>query len=334
MLYIIIAKDTALFTHTKISLCTTKELIIMKNKTLLQAIGNTPLVTIDFGTPPTIFAKLEYLNPGGSVKDRAALFMIEEAERKGLLKPGGTIIEASSGNQGISAAMIGTAKGYKVIITTSKKVSQEKINTIKAYGAEVVICEPTLLLDDPESYHSNAVRLQKKIPNSFMLNQYYDLTNSEAHYRSLGPETWNQTNGAITHLFAATGSCGTVTGIGRFLKEQNKNIKIIAVDTLNSYRSTKGNPKPYYLEGIGVDYDAPNLKTYESYIDDFFCVDDQQGIEMLKKMARTHAILCGPTSGAVTYAVQEYSKNLSSNDIVVMIIGDSGRAYLSKDYYY
>lgn len=306
----------------------------MKNKTLLDAIGNTPLISLDLETPPTILAKLEYLNPGGSIKDRAALFMIEEAERKGLLKPGGTIIEASSGNQGISAAMIGAAKGYKVIITTSKKVSQEKINTIKAYGAEIIICEPKMLLDDPESYHSQAVRLHKKTPNSFMLNQYYELTNSEAHYRSLGPEIWQQTQGLVTHCFAATGSCGTTTGIARYLKEQNKNVKIIAVDAKNSYRSTQGNPKPYFLEGIGVDYDAPNLKAYESYIDEFFCVEDQQGVDMLKKMARSYGVLCGPTSGAVAYAVQEYSKNLSENDKVVMIMGDSGRAYLSKDYYY
>lgn len=306
---------------------------IMKNKTLLHAIGNTPLVSVDLGTPPTILAKLEYLNPGGSIKDRAALFMIEEAERKGLLKPGGTIIEASSGNQGISAAMIGAAKGYKVIITTSDKVSQEKIKSIKAYGAEVIICKTTLLLDDPESYHSQAMRLQQKTPNSFMLNQYFDLTNSEAHYRSLGPEIWSQTEGAVTHLFAATGSCGTATGIARFLKQQNNTVKIIAVDAQNSYRSTKGNPKPYYLEGIGVDYDAPNLKTYASFIDDFFCVSDQQGIDMLKKMARSYGILCGPTSGAVAFAAQEYSKNLSNKDIIVMIMGDSGRAYLSRDYY-
>lgn len=306
----------------------------MIQKTLLQSIGNTPLVKVDFGTPPTILAKLEYLNPGGSIKDRAALFMIEEAERKGYLKPGGTIIEASSGNQGISAAMIGAAKGYKVIITSSKKVSPEKINTIKAYGAQVILYEPKMFLDDPESYHSHAVRLQQATPNSFMLNQYYELTNSEAHYRSLGPEIWQQTNGLVTHCFAATGSCGTTTGIARYLKEQKHTAKIIAVDASNSYRSTQGNPKPYFLEGIGVDYDAPNLKTYESYIDDFFCIDDQQGIDMVKKMARQYGILCGPTSGAVAYAVQEYSKNLSSNDIVVMIMGDSGRAYLSKNYYY
>lgn len=310
-----------------------KNLSVMKTKTLLQAIGNTPLIKIDFGTPPTILAKLEYVNPGGSVKDRAALFMIEEAERRGILKPGGTVIEASSGNQGIATAMIGAVKGYKVIITTSKKVSQEKINAIKAYGAEVIICEVTERLDDPTSYHGQAMALHKKTPNSVMLNQYFDLTNSEAHYRSLGPEIWHQTDGTVTHAFAAIGSCGTATGIGRFLKQQNSTVKMIAVDAKNSYRSTQGNPKPYLLEGMGVDYNSPNLQTYHTSIDDYFCVEDQQGFAMLKTMARNYGILCGPTSGAVAHAAYEYSKNLLPSDIVVMIIGDSGRAYLSKNYY-
>ncbi len=301
--------------------------------TLLDAIGNTPLVRVDFGTPPTILAKLEYLNPGGSIKDRAALFMIEEAERKGLLKPGGTIIEASSGNQGIAAAMIGVAKGYKVIITTNKKFSPEKINTIKAYGAEIIMCPCTEFVEDPESYHSQAVALQKKIPNSFMLNQYYNFSNSQSHYHSLAPEILQQTNGLITHFFAASGTCGTITGVGRYLKEKSPAVNVIAVDAVNSFRSTQGHPKPYALEGIGVDFDAPILNEYHTVIDEFFCVSDEQGLTMLKRMARNHAILCGPSSGAVAYAAYEYSKKLSPQDIVVMIIGDSGRAYLSKNYY-
>ncbi len=305
----------------------------LNTKTLLQVIGNTPLVKVDFGTPPTILAKLEYLNPGGSIKDRAALFMIEEAEQKGLLKPGGTIIEASSGNQGIAAAMIGAAKGYKVIITTNKKFSQEKIQTITAYGAEIIMCPCTEFVEDPQSYHSQAVALHKKTPNSFMLNQYYNLSNSQGHYRSLGPEIWEQTKGALTHFFAASGTCGTITGVGRYLKEHNDAVKVIAVDALNSYRSTQGHPKPYALEGIGVDFDAPILNAYQSSIDEFFCVSDEQGMNMLKTMARNHAILGGPSSGAVAYAAYEYSKNLSPHDIVVMIIGDSGRAYLSKNYF-
>jgi cystathionine beta-synthase len=171
----------------------------MNYKTLLQAIGNTPLVKINFDTPATMLAKLEYLNPGGSIKDRSALYMIEQAERDGLLEPGGTIIDASSGNQGIATAMIGAMKGYKVIITVSEKISKEKLQTIQAYGAQVVICPATSFLEDPKSYHSKALEIHKNTPNSFMPNQYFNLANAHGHYYSLGPELWNQTNGTITH---------------------------------------------------------------------------------------------------------------------------------------
>ncbi len=305
----------------------------MNYKKVIQYIGNTPLVQLDFGTPPTVLAKLEYLNPGGSIKDRSALFMIEEAERTGLLKPGGTIIEASSGNQGIAAALIGAVKGYSVIITTNDKFSPEKINTIKAYGAQVVMCPATEYVDDPHSYHSKAVELQKTIPNSFMLNQYYNLTNAKAHYASTGPEIYHQTNGTITHFFAPSGTCGTISGTGKFLKEQNSSIKVIAVDAINSYRTTNGNPKPYKMEGIGVDFPSPILENNHQYIDEFFCVSDEQGLGMLKTMAHKHGLLIGPSSGAVAFAVYEYSKKLSSDDIVVMTFGDSGRAYLTKGFY-
>lgn len=306
----------------------------MKTKTVLEAIGNTPLVKVNFDTPPTILAKLEYLNPGGSIKDRSALFMIEEAEKKGILKPGGTLLEASSGNQGIATALIGAAKGYKVIITTNNKFSSEKINTIRAYGAEIVMCPATEFVDDPESYHSTAVALQKKIPNSFLLNQYYNMSNAQAHYSSLGPEVWQQTNGAITHFIAAAGTCGTITGVARYLKEKKPSIKTIACDAATSFRATQGKPTKYQLEGIGVDFDAPLLNAYEKYIDEFVGVTDADGLAMLKTMARNHALLCGPSSGAVAHAAYEYSKTLSENDIIVMIMGDSGRAYLSKEYYY
>lgn len=302
-------------------------------KSLIEAIGNTPLVKISFDSPATILAKLEYLNPGGSIKDRSAKYMIEQAEKKGILKPGGTIIEASSGNQGIACAMIGAAKGYKVIITTNHKFSPEKINTIRSYGAEIVMCPATEHVSDPESYHSKAVELSRTIPNSFMLNQYYNLDNSNAHYHLLGTEIWQQTHGKLTHFFAASGSCGTITGAGRYLKEKNNDLKVIAVDASNSFRSTNGNSKPYKMEGIGVDFPSPLLKEHSSCIDEFYCVSDDQGLEMLKTMAGNHGILVGPSSGAVAYAVQEYAKNLSADDIVVMIMGDSGRAYLSKGFY-
>src|SRR3989344_8629811 len=178
------------------------------SKNLLHAIGNTPLVKVPFETQAGVFAKLEYLNPGGSIKDRSALFMIEDAEKQGLLKPGGTIVEASSGNQGIALAMIGAVKGYKVIITASEKVSAEKLGALRAYGAEVILSPPTDLIEDPQSYHSKAEEILKNTPGAFMPNQYHNLKNPEAHYRSLGPEIWKQTAGKLTHLFAAAGTGG------------------------------------------------------------------------------------------------------------------------------
>lgn len=303
----------------------------MMYKSLLHAIGNTPLVKIDFQAPCQIYAKLEYLNPGGSVKDRSSLYMIEEAEQLGLLKPGGTLIDASSGNQGIATAMIGAVKGYKVIITFPEKNSKEKLEALKAYGAEVVICPATSHLEDPNSYHSVALRIHKETPNSFMPNQYFNLSNAMAHYKSLGPEIWRQTEGRITHFIAAAGTGGTISGAGKYLKEQNPDIKIIAVDSNNSYRSTNGNPKPYKLEGIGVDFDSPVLN--HSVIDEFFLSPDDESIAMLKHLARNEGVLVGPSSGAVAYATEQYCKNLKPTDLVVCILGDSGRAYLTKNFY-
>ena len=298
---------------------------------LLDTIGNTPLVKINFEGPASVYAKLEYLNPGGSIKDRSALYMIEEAERTGLLKPGGTIIEASSGNQGIAAAMIGAMKGYNVIITVSEKVSQEKKDTLAAYGVEVVICKATSLLKDPEGYHAKAVEIHKKTPNSFMLNQYFNSTNSQAHYGSLGPEIWHQAGPIITHIMAATGTGGTISGTGKYLKEQNPAIRVIGVDAATSYRSTQGNPTPYKLEGIGVDFDGPLLDPL--VIDEFVGVTDKDAIAMLQSLARNHGILVGPSSGAVAFAAQEYAKTLTEKDTLVVVFGDSGRAYLTKNFY-
>lgn len=300
-------------------------------KGILEAIGNTPLVKMNFDSPAQIYAKLEYLNPGGSIKDRSALFLVEDAERRGILKPGGTIIDASSGNHGIALAMIGRIKGYRVIITVSEKVSKEKYQTIKAYGAEVIMCPATQFIEDPRSYHSVAMRLHKETSNSFMPDQYFNVINAVAHETWLGPEIWQQTEGNITHFFAGAGTGGTISGVGRFLKKQNPNIKILALDTANSYRSTKGNPKPYKIEGIGIDWDSPVLD--KAYIDDYIAVTDDQAIGMLKHLAKNHGLLVGPSSGAVAYGVAEYAKHLTKNDVAVMIFGDSGRAYLSKDFY-
>lgn len=303
----------------------------MKYDNLLHVIGNTPLVRVPFDTPARVYAKLEYLNPAGSIKDRSALFMIEEAERTGKLKPGGTIIEASSGNQGIATAMIGAIKGYSVIITVSEKISKEKQETLKAYGAKLVVCKPTEQLDDPEGYYAAAVRIQKETPNSFMLAQYFNHDNLRSHYYGLGPEIWNQTYGELTHFIGAVGSGGTVSGTGTYLKERNKNIQVVGVDAANSYRATQGHPKPYKLEGLGVDYDSPHIAV--APIDEYINVSDDHAIAMLKKMAHDYGFLVGPSSGAVAYAAQEYTKKLTAKDLVVIVLGDSGRAYLTKGFF-
>lgn len=303
----------------------------MNYKNLLQAIGDTPLIQMNVNSPATLLAKLEYLNPGGSLKDRSALFMIEQAEKDGRLQPGGTIIEASSGNQGIATAMIGAVKGYKVIITVSEKNSAEKVQTIKAYGAHVVVCPATSSLTDPQSYHSQAVEIHKNTPHSFMLNQYFNKSNSLAHYTLLGPEIWNQTQGAITHFFAAAGTGGHTSGVGKYLKEKKPHIKVIAFDAATSWYSTKGNPQPYKLEGIGIDFEAPVLE--KEVIDEIIPVQDSDALAMLKTLAQKHGILVGPSSGAVAHGTFNYAQKLNKNDIGVMVLGDSGRAYLSKGFY-
>jgi len=300
-------------------------------KNLINAIGNTPLVQLNFDSPASIYAKLEYLNPGGSVKDRSASYMIAHAEKHGLLKPGGTLIDASSGNQGIATAMIGAAKGYKVIIAVSEKISKEKLDTIKAYGAQVVICPATALVDDPNSYWSTACRLHQETPNSFMPNQYFNPVNAEAHYTLLGPEIWHQTNGKITHFFSCAGTGGTISGAGKYLKEQNPDIKVIALDSNNSYRATNGQPKPYKVEGMGIDFVSP-VMNYD-VIDEIIEVKDDNAFAMLKTLAKNHGLLVGPSSGAAAYAAHEYAQKLDKNDCAVIIFSDSGRAYLTKNFY-
>jgi len=301
------------------------------HKSLLDAIGNTPLVRVHFDTPAHVYAKLEYLNPGGSVKDRSALYMIEYAEKNGLLKSGGTIVDASSGNHGVAVAMIGVTKGYRVIITVSEKISQEKMATIKAYGAQVVVCPATSFIDDPRSYHSVARKIHQETPNSFMPDQYFNTVNAQAHYTLLGPEIYRQTNGTITHFFACAGTGGTISGAGKYLKEQNPNIKVIGVDSNNSFRSTKGDPKPYKIEGMGIDFVSPVMNY--AVVDEIVEVADDDALPMLQTMAKKHGLLVGPSSGAAAYVAQEYGKKLKKGDVAVMIFGDSGRAYLTKNFY-
>ncbi|HBR70802.1 TPA: cystathionine beta-synthase [Candidatus Dependentiae bacterium] len=298
---------------------------------LLQIIGKTPLVKIPFQTQATIAAKLEYLNPGGSLKDRSAFYMIQEAEKKGILKPGGTIIDASSGNHGIAVAMIGAAKGYKVIITVCTKISKEKLATLKAYGAEVIMCPVEAGPNDPENNRNLAVTLAKQIPNAFMPDQYFNTVNRDAHYLSTGPEIWEQTEGKITHFFVVAGTGGTSSGAGLFLKEKNPDIKIIAVDSKNSFHATQGNPQPCYVEGMGIDFDSP-VPAYDIY-DEIVEITDEQAFNVLQPLARNHGLLVGLSSGAVYCVAQQYAPQLKKNELGVMIFGDSGRAYLSKGLY-
>lgn len=298
-----------------------------KHKDVLEAIGNTPLMKLDFDIKPTLLAKLEYLSLGGSIKDRAALFMIQEAERTGKLGPGGTIIEASSGNQGIALAMIGAIKGYKVVITVPNRTSIEKISTLQAYGAKVFVCPDTDDLNDPNGYHNKAETLHKQIENSYMPNQYYNIENQKAHYLTTGPEIWKQSFGKLTHCFVGMGSCGTISGVGKYLKEQNKNIKIIGIDAKTSKLSMPNSPKAYKTEGIGVDVITGNLD--KSVIDEIFPVSDEDAFSMTRLLA-TKGYLVGLSSGAVMHVALEYAKKLGNLDTICVIFADSGRAYLSK----
>lgn len=294
---------------------------------VLKKIGNTPLVRLDVPVVPTMLAKLEYMNPGGSLKDRSALFMIEDAEKRGILKPGGTVIEASSGNQGIALAMIGAVKGYNVIITVPDRTSNEKIATLRAYGAKVFVCPDTDDLSNSQGYHAKAEELHEANPGAFMPNQYYNPLNTMAHYKTTGPEVWKQTDGKITHFFAGAGSCGTISGVGKYLKEQNPNVKIIGIDAASSAYSSE-NPKSYETEGIGID--DPNGIVDFSVIDEILPVEDRDSFAMTRKMAREYGFLAGLSSGAVLHAALIYAQKMKESDIAVLMFGDSGRAYLSK----
>jgi cystathionine beta-synthase len=252
--------------------------------------------------------------------------MIEDAEQRGLLKPGGTIIESSSGNQGIALAMIGAVKGYKVIILVPDRTSAEKIATLRAYGAKVEICPDTDSLDDPDGYHAKSLELLKTIPDSFMPNQYHNKLNPQAHYSTTGPEIWEQTGGTITHLIVGAGSCGTISGAGKFLKEQNKNIKIIGVDAATSAYSSK-TPRAYNVEGIGIDSND-NLDL--SVVDEIIPISDTDAFNTTKELAKKYGLMVGISSGAVMHILFKKLKTFKPTDVVVVVFADSGRAYLGK----
>lgn len=287
----------------------------------------TPLVPINLHGREFL-AKLEFHNASGSVKDRVAEYIVEKARVSGELSTGRVIVEASSGNQGIALARIGARDGYRTIISCSRKISAEKLSTLKALGAEVIVCEPTQRLGDANSYYSVAKAIHNDTPQSFFPNQYFNPLNPEALYATLGPEIWLQTQGRITHLFAAAGTGGTVTGVGRFLKERNSAVQVIAVDHINSFRSTGGKPLPYKLEGIGIDFETPCLDL--TVVDRFVGVSDDAAIEVMQFLARRKGLLVGMSAGAAISAIQSELPNLPCDAVVVVIVPDSGRAYLSK----
>jgi len=298
---------------------------------ILALVGNTPLVRlsrIGRGLRPTLAGKLEHLNPGGSIKDRIGLLMIEDAERRGLLKPGGTIVEPTSGNTGVGLAMAAAIKGYRVICTMADKQSQEKRDLLRAFGAEVVVCPTAVPPESPESYYKVAERLAKETPGGFLPNQYYNPMNPEAHYTTTGPEIWEQTDGKVTHLVLGIGTGGTVTGAGRYLKERNPKIQIVGADPQGSLYT--GGIHPYKVEGIGEDFYPGTFD--KTLVDRWMRVSDRDSFLTARRLTREEGILVGGSSGTAMFAALEIAKELDESALVLVLFADSGRSYLSKIY--
>jgi cystathionine beta-synthase len=299
-------------------------------ETILQSVGRTPLIKmrrISEGILPTICAKVESLNPGGSIKDRVALAMIAEAEKRGWLRPGGTIIEATAGNTGVGLAMVAAVKGYRCIFVLPDKMSSEKVSLLRAYGAETVITPTNVAPDSPESYNGVADRLAREIPGAWRPNQFTNLANPEMHYRTTGPEIWEQTDGKITYLVGGVGTGGTVSGVAKYLKEMNADVKIIGADPEGSVLSG-GMPRPWKVEGIGEDF-VP--KTFNSQlVDDWVQVSDSESFFMARELARREGILVGGSSGTAMAAALRYARRLTASDLIVVLCPDTGRNYLSK----
>src|SRR3954470_7892009 len=309
---------------------------------ILETIGNTPLIKLNKITrqlPATVVAKVDYFNPGNSIKDRMAVKMIEVAEKEGKLKPGGTIIECTSGNTGMGLALAACVKGYKCIFTTTDKQSKEKMDILKAVGAEVIVCPTNVAPEDPRSYYSIARKLNQEIPNSIYPNQYDNPSNAQAHYESTGPEIWKQTEGKITHYVATVGTGGSMCGTAKYLKEKNKSLVTVGIDTYGSvfkkYKETgifdENEIYPYMTEGFGEDILPKNVDF--DVIDQFIKVTDKDGAIMARKLSKQEGLFVGWSSGSAVHGALEYAReHLQKNDIMVILLPDHGTRYLAKVY--
>ena len=309
---------------------------------ILETIGHTPLVRINVITrgviAATVLAKVETFNPGNSIKDRMAVKMIEDAEKAGLLQPGGTIIEGTSGNTGMGLAIAAVVKGYRCIFTTTDKQSKEKADALKAFGAEVIVCPTDVDPEDPRSYYSVSSRLEREIPNAWKADQYNNLSNGQAHYEQTGPEIWEQTDGRVTHLVCGVGTGGTITGAGRYLKEHNPQIKIWGIDTYGSifkkYKETgvfdKNEIYPYITEGIGEDFLPANVDF--DIVDHFEKVTDKDAAIMTRRITREEGIFAGNSAGSAMAGLLQLKDRLTPDDVVVVVFHDHGSRYLAKMY--
>jgi cystathionine beta-synthase len=311
----------------------------MKCNNILEAIGRTPLIRLNRvskDVPAEVYVKADYLNPGGSVKDRIAVTMIDDAERKGLLKPGGTIIEGTSGNTGVGLALLAAVRGYKVVFTITDKQSREKIDLLKAFGAEVIVCPTAVEPEDPRSYYSVAKKLSREIPNAYYPNQYENPLNPEAHYATTGPEIWEDTEGKITHFVCGMGTGGTISGAGRFLKEKNADVKVIGVDPVGSlyYEYAKtgkiGKACTYVVEGIGEDI-FPQTMNFQ-ILDDVLQVTDEECFVWARRLAKREGLFTGGSGGGSVSAALKVAKDCGKGDVVVAVLPDTGSRYLSKIY--